>query len=166
MAPEPVKVVNDDGQTAAATTPPTYLESSAHIAPIPVPHTASVPESFQEAAWSSAPQFQHSIFWQNSMNTVETVNLHQQDIQNDFYLGSTDGDVIMEFGDETAMEPPVYSIPTMWTSSQLQNENQTFYSNLDRVVNNINEHGYQTYFTNDIQANWASVVSIHSSVDL
>jgi hypothetical protein len=156
MVPESVEfeVVNNASQAPAATSSSTYLESSEHS----MPHAAFVPEVFQEAASSSASQVQHSTFRQNNVNGANTFNLRYQDTQNGFSLGSTK-DVKMDFLAEATIEPPVYAIPTMWTSSQSQPE-QTFYWQVDQVADNMNQ--YQTHMYN-IHANGASMVSIPSS---
>lgn len=167
MFPEPGKfeVIHDASQTAAATSPTAYVESSEPSAPISVPHSGSAPESFQEVSWSSACQFQHPTTWQNNMNDAEAFRFHQQNVQNHFYPGSTD-DVDMEYLGEAAMELSVYeSVPTMWTSPQPQPENQMYYnSHVGQVADNINQN--HTYAMDDIHANWPTMVSIPSSIKL
>ena len=95
---------------------------------------------------------------------VELVNNFHKDIQNQ-YLGSTDDDIDMLSVAEAMIETPDYSIPTTWTS---QPEHQIFYSQVGQpeVANNINQR-YQTY-TRPMHnhENWASMVSIPSSVAL
>jgi len=149
-------VDNSDIQTTAATNSPTHLEPSKPSAPISVPQAASVPEPFQEAPWSFAPQYQNSTFWDNNMNDAQAFHCHQQDIQNALYLGPTSDDVDMEFSGATAIGRPVYSLPTMWTSPQP--EHQMLYSHVDQVADNNNY--YETYTMDNIHPSWASVVSI------
>ena len=155
LIPEPMFVdpVNDN-QTSAATTPPEPSTS--------MPHAASIPGSFQEAVWSPASQFQDTEFFQNNMNDPEAFHFHQQEIQNHFYLGSTDDDVDMKSVREATMEPPDYSVPMVWTSEsesiQPQPEEQIFYSQVGQVVDNIDQH--QTYTLHNSRVSWASMVSI------
>jgi hypothetical protein len=110
-----------------------------------------------------ASQHQTSTFWGNNMNAAQELRFHQQDIQNSFYLGSTD-DINMEFSGAATMETPVYSLPMMWTSAQLQSEHQIFCSHVGQVA--ANNECYQTYIMDNHHPNWASTVSIPSSVAL
>jgi hypothetical protein len=150
--------INNASQAPAATSSSAHLESFEHSAPISMPHAAFVPEALQEATSAPASQVQHSTFWQNNVNGARTFDLRYQDTQNGFSLGSTK-DVNMEFLGEATIEPSVYAIPTMWTSSQSQPE-QIFYSQVDQVADNINQ--YQTHIMYNIHADGASMVSIPS----
>ena len=141
--------------TPATQTAPSPMQSS-HMVPEPMlvelvnnnepcMPAASIPESFQDTIWPSASPEASFYF-------------HQQDIQNHFHLGSTDNDIDMISVGEVMIETPDYSIP--WTS---QSEH---YSQIDQVADNTNQYQLETYTMHDIHVNWASMVSIPSSVAL
>lgn len=149
-----VEAICNDSQNTAATSSPTYLESSEPSAPFSVPQAASVPELFQETAGSSASQHQTSTFCDNNINNTETFHFHGQDIQ----IGSTGDDINMQFLDAT-MEPPVRPLPATWTTPQPQSEHQSFYSHVSQVAYN-NDNNNRRYTMNGIYPNWTSMASI------
>ena len=109
---------------------------------MPMPLAASIPESFQL----------------DKGRIVFFCGPERHSSASHFHLGSTDDDVDMISMGEVMIENPDYSAPTMWTSQP------EHYPQVDQVADNIKQ--YQTYTMHNIQVNWASMVSIPSSVAL